>query len=101
MTTPPPEPTGYCFCGCGTQIGYRRYFAQGHDKAAEAAYIAVHHGASIPAFLAAHGYGPDNSVTLAAVEAGTWQECPKNGCVYRGTEASVRTHLKKHKDGGT
>lgn len=91
------EPTGFCFCGCKAAVGYGRFFAQGHDKMAEAAFIAIHHDGSVAQHLTAHGYGPNNSVTAAAVKAGVWQECPRPSCDYVGAPASIRNHLNKHK----
>jgi hypothetical protein len=96
--TDTPVPNGRCFCGCRTQIGFGRFFAPGHDKQAEAAFIAVHHEGSVAQLLHAHGYGPDKeqSVTRKAVEAGGWQECPRPDCGYVGAPASIRNHLAKH-----
>ncbi|MFH8813112.1 hypothetical protein ACH4GZ_38935 [Streptomyces hygroscopicus] len=88
------EPTGYCFCGCGKKVGYGRLFAQGHDKMAEAAFIAVHHGGSVAQLLQEHGYGPDKSITAAAVEAGAWEKCPR--CDYVGATNSIRNHMSRH-----
>ncbi|MDX3324728.1 hypothetical protein PV405_08615 [Streptomyces sp. ME02-6979-3A] len=93
-------PTGTCWCGCGTETGIGSFFARGHDKIAEAALIRAEYGGTVPRFLAAHGYGPDKSVTDAAVDKG-WIRCTIPGCKYTGTEASVRNHeAKPHKDGG-
>lgn len=91
------QPTGYCYCGCGKETGYGRYFAAGHDKTAEAAFLAIRHGGSVAQMLHAHGYGPneDTSVTKAAVDKGIWEECPRN-CGYRGTRESINGHLNRH-----
>lgn len=86
-------PTGNCWCGCGKEVGLGKFFAAGHDKAAEAALIAVKYGGSVPEFLHTHGYGPDNSVSHAAVKAGAWEQC--EDCDYMGTPASVRNHRRK------
>ncbi|WP_046249573.1 hypothetical protein [Streptomyces sp. MBT28] len=94
------QPTGRCYCGCGKEIGYGRYFAAGHDKTAEAAFLAIHHQASVAQMLHAHGYGPDDehSVTKAAVDKGLWQECPR-GCGYRGARESINNHVNRyHRD---
>jgi len=94
------QPTGRCYCGCGKQIGYGRYFAAGHDKTAEAAFLAIHHGGTVAQMLHAHGYGPDDtkSVTKAAVEKGLWEECPF-GCGYRGARESINNHItRRHKE---
>lgn len=87
-------PNGFCWCGCGREVGLGKFFASGHDKRAEAAVMAVHYEASVARLLADHGYGPDKSVTAAAVEAGAWEECPRDDCDYRG--ASIRDHLNRH-----
>jgi hypothetical protein len=91
-----PSPTGACFCGCGKSVGYGRLFAQGHDKMAEAAFIAVHHGGSVAQLLKEHGYGPDKSITQAAVEAGAWERCIYGGCDYVGAPASIRNHINRN-----
>lgn len=88
-------PNGFCWCGCGAEVGLGRFFAQGHDKVAEAALMAVRYDASVPRLLAEHGFGPDNSVTAAAVDAGAWEKCQR-GCGYVGAPASIANHLRKH-----
>jgi hypothetical protein len=63
MPKPPPPkllPTGTCWCGCGSDTKRGSFFASGHDKRAEAAVILEEYG-DIPAFLVAHGYGPDGT----------------------------------------
>jgi hypothetical protein len=100
MTDTTAQPTGRCYCGCGKQIGYGRHFAAGHDKTAEAAFLAIHHQASVAQMLHAHGYGPDDtkSVTKAAVEKGLWEECPF-GCGYRGARESINNHItRRHQE---
>ncbi|MFF1301081.1 hypothetical protein, partial [Streptomyces sp. NPDC058296] len=88
-----------CWCGCGTETGIGSFFARGHDKIAEAALIAAEYGGTVPRFLAAHKYGPDRSVTEAAVKGGGWIHCSIKGCAYTGTETSVRNHeAKPHKE---
>ncbi|MEC4016125.1 hypothetical protein [Streptomyces sp. H27-D2] len=86
-------PTGTCWCGCGKEVGIGRFFAQGHDKVAEAALMAVRYGASVPRLLHDHDFGPANSVTAAAVESGAWEKC--SDCDYVGAPASIRNHQKK------
>ena len=88
-------PNGFCWCGCGREIGLGRFFAQGHDKVAEAALMAVRYEASVPRLLAEHGFGPGKSVTDTAVKAGAWEVCP-HGCGYVGAPASVTNHVRKH-----
>lgn len=88
-------PNGFCWCGCGREIGLGKFFAQGHDKISEAALMAVRYEASVARLLAEHGFGPDKSVTEAAVEAGAWERCPR-GCGYVGAPASVTNHIRKH-----
>jgi len=97
MSNTTAEPTGFCYCGCGKQIGYGRFFSAGHDKTAEAAFLAIHHDASVAQMLHAHGYGPDDakSVTKAAVDKGLWLECPR-GCGYRGARESINNHVTRH-----
>jgi hypothetical protein len=95
------QPTGYCYCGCGNTVGYGRYFAAGHDKTAEAAFLAIHHQGTVAQMLHAHGYrgvadrSEKSSVTKAAVDQGLWEECPK-GCGYRGTRESINNHVNRH-----
>ena len=93
-------PTGFCWCGCGAETGIGSFFARGHDKIAEAALIAAEYGGTVPKLLAAHGYGPDKSVTEAAVTGGGWVRCSVKDCPYVGAEASVRNHeARPHKEG--
>ncbi|MEU1787139.1 hypothetical protein ABZ553_14940 [Streptomyces sparsogenes] len=91
--TDTPQPTGRCFCGCGREVGYGRYFAQGHDKLAEAALIAARYSGSVAQLLHAHKFGPDNSVREAAVRDGGWENCPY--CKYTGAPNSIRNHIGK------
>jgi hypothetical protein len=88
-------PTGTCWCGCGKQIGLGSFFAQGHDKVAEAALMAVRYDSSVAQLLHAHGFGAGHSVTQAAVEAGAWEQCVAADCDYRGAPASVANHRRK------
>ncbi|MEU1663528.1 hypothetical protein [Streptomyces sparsogenes] len=91
-------PTGNCWCGCGEDANIGKFFAQGHDKTAESALIALEYDGSVPHFLHAHGYGPQHSVTKAAVDKTDWQECT---CGYRGAPDSIRRHQKKSGHTGT
>ncbi|MEV7181672.1 hypothetical protein [Kitasatospora sp. NPDC093679] len=88
-------PTGTCWCGCRAVVGSGSFFAQGHDKIAEAALLAARYDNSVARLLAHHGFGPDSGVREAAVRNGYWQECPGAGCTYRGAPASIRVHRKK------
>ncbi|WP_327259935.1 hypothetical protein [Streptomyces sp. NBC_01240] len=101
MTEKKPRliPTGTCWCGCEKEVGLGKFFAPGHDKAAEAALIAVNWNRSIPEFLHAHGYGPQHSVSRAAVDAGVWEECDECSSKpgYRGAPASVAKHKSQHR----
>lgn len=94
-------PTGNCWCGCGREASIGKFFAQGHDKIAESALIALEYEASVPHFLHAHGYGPQHSVTNDAVERTDWTEC--NECTskpgYRGAPASIVRHRAKYHAG--
>ncbi|MFD5940317.1 hypothetical protein [Streptomyces griseus] len=87
-------PTGSCWCGCGTETGIGSFFTRGHDKIAEAAFIAARHGGSVARLLADNEFGPDaeESVREAALRRGGWIECSVDGCPYAGAEASVRKH---------
>lgn len=91
-------PTGTCWCGCGREVGLGKFFAQGHDKIAESALIALNYEGSVPHFLHAHGYGPQHSVTRAAVDKTDWEECDE--CTtkpgYRGAPASITNHKRKY-----
>lgn len=98
------RPAGRCYCGCGKDVGYGRFFAAGHDKVAEAAFLAIHHDASVAQMLHAHGYRPvadrndEKSVTWQAVDKEIWSECPR-GCGYRGAPESINNHLNRyHRD---
>jgi len=87
-------PTGTCWCGCGAETSLGAFFAQGHDKIAEAALLAVDYDGSVAQHLHAAGYGPGHSVSREAVRLGAWEECPK-GCGYVGAPASIRIHRKR------
>ncbi|MFH8574315.1 hypothetical protein [Streptomyces sp. NPDC017993] len=91
-------PTGNCWCGCGKEVGLGKFFAAGHDKAAESALIALKYGGSVPEFLHAHGYGPQHSVTHAAVDAEVWERCDqcKTEPAYMGAPASIANHKRKY-----
>lgn len=92
-------PTGFCWCGCGREIGLGKFFAQGHDKIAEAAYMAVHHEASVARLLADTNYGPGDERTIrqAALDEGGWEEC--RVCGYAGAPASIANHTRKYHQG--
>jgi hypothetical protein len=90
-------PNGKCWCGCDQDANIGKFFAQGHDKVAEAALMAVEYEASVPRLLAEHGFGPGNSVREAAVARGGWERCTY-GCGYVGAPASVRNHIRKYHD---
>lgn len=89
-------PTGTCWCGCGAEVGIGSFFAQGHDKIAEAALLVARYDGKVARLIAHHGFGPDKSVREAALENGDkWKRCPASGCGYDGTPASIRTHRAK------
>ncbi|MGH3585477.1 MAG: hypothetical protein ACRDQ0_04050 [Pseudonocardia sp.] len=92
-----PEPNGTCWCGCPDTPGYGRRFAPGHDKTAEAAYMAVHHGGSVAQLLHDKGFGPGGKETIreAALDRGGWKLCPR-GCGYAGAPASIANHVNRH-----
>ncbi|MET8451636.1 hypothetical protein [Streptomyces sp. NPDC005209] len=89
-------PTGTCWCGCGKDTAIGSYFVRGHDKIAEAALMALEYGSSVPQLLHRHGFGPQRSVTDAAVHASDcpWVRCQH--CGYAGAPESVRRHEAKH-----
>lgn len=91
-------PTGYCWCGCGREISLGKFFAHGHDKAAEAAYMAVHYEGSVARLLADAGFGPggDETIQEAALDRGGWKLCPL-GCGYAGAPTSITNHVRKHR----
>lgn len=91
----PVESTGLCWCGCGTKVGFGRFFAQGHDKKAEGALLDVAYDGSVAALLAAHGFDSGTSVVAAAVERGSWRRCPERGCSHAGSVESMQNHLKR------
>jgi hypothetical protein len=53
--TPDVEPTGWCFCGCGSPTKPGKFFVISHDRTAEAAIIRERYG-NIAGFVLAHGY---------------------------------------------
>lgn len=95
------RPTGFCYCGCGKSIGHGRWFAAGHDKTAEAAFLVLHHGGTVAQMLHDHGYravadaNAEGSVTKAAINAGHWTACPR-GCGYRGAQESINNHVDRY-----
>ena len=94
-------PTGTCWCGCGKDTSLGAFFAQGHDKIAEAAYVAAEFGGSVAQLLHATGYGPGRPVIEEAVENGKWERCGfirEDGqrCWYCGAPASIRLHRNKY-----
>ncbi|MEV7441353.1 hypothetical protein AB0O22_09415 [Streptomyces sp. NPDC091204] len=101
MTDEKPRliPNGKCWCGCGKDANIGKFFAQGHDKVAEAALMAVQYEASVPRLLAEHGYGPDNSVRDAALTQGGWRYCDY-GCGYAAAPSSIRNHVRKYHEQG-
>ncbi|MFD5656545.1 hypothetical protein [Streptomyces hirsutus] len=86
-------PTGTCWCGCAKKVGAGSFFAQGHDKVAEAALLAAEYGSSVAQLLHAHGYGPGHSVSARAVSEGVWRKCPS--CAYVGAPASIANHTRR------
>jgi len=92
-----PAPDGTCWCGCPEIPGYGRRFAPGHDKTAEAAYMAVYHGGSVARLLHDTGHAPGGekgTVRAAALRNG-WELCPR-GCGYAGAPASIANHVNRH-----
>jgi len=53
------QPTGFCWCGCGTRVSRRAFFTTGHDRKSEAAILALKYEGSIASFVHAHGFGPE------------------------------------------
>ncbi|MGW1354854.1 hypothetical protein ACWCQE_37170 [Streptomyces sp. NPDC002409] len=94
MTDTNVVPTGRCYCGCRAEVGFGRLFAAGHDKIAEAAYLAAHHNGSVAELLAHKGYGPDSPVIEAAIANSDWERC-EHCDVYVGAPASIRNHMAK------
>jgi hypothetical protein len=91
-------PNGFCWCGCEKEVGLGKFFAQGHDKISEAALMAAEYEASVARLLAQHKYGPQRSVTQAAVDSGRWERC--DICGYPGAPESIRNHKRKYHQGG-
>ncbi|WP_328848951.1 hypothetical protein [Micromonospora zamorensis] len=89
-------PTGTCWCGCGKETGLGSFFAQGHDKIAEAALIAAEYGSQVAQILHKHGYGPGRPVIDEAVRRKAWVSCSAAGCWYKGTPGSMRIHQRKY-----
>lgn len=95
---PPEQPAHQRRAGVrADHSGYGRYFAPGHGKTAEAAFLAIHHDVSVAQMLHAHGYGPDDdrSVTKAAVDKEIWLDC-SHGCGYRGERESINNHVNRY-----
>ena len=61
-------PMGECWCGCGTEVSVRSFFAAGHDRRAESMLAALEYG-SLADMLAAHGYGPGRTSLYDAFQA--------------------------------
>lgn len=89
-------PTGTCWCGCGKETSLGSFWAQGHDKIAEAALVAAEYGSSVAQLLHKYGYGPGRPVIDEAVHRGNWEACGHPGCWYKGTKESVRGHKRKY-----
>ncbi|ORT46850.1 hypothetical protein KBI5_22975 [Frankia sp. KB5] len=62
---------------------------------AEGALLAAEYEGAVARLLERHGYGPDRSVTEAAVTTGRWEWCGHDGCTYAGTPESIRNHRSK------
>jgi len=86
--------TDTCWCGCQRETTRGAFWFQGHDKIAEAALNALDHRDSVAQRLHDRGFGPDRSVTAAAVQHGGWSRCEH--CGYPGRPASVRLHQAKY-----
>jgi hypothetical protein len=41
MKAAQPDPTGWCFCGCGSKVQPGKYFIQTHDRTAEATILST------------------------------------------------------------
>ena len=89
-------PTGTRWCGCGKETSLGSFFAQGHDKIAEAALMASEYGSQVAQLLHKHGYGPDRPVVDEVVRSGRWEACTATGCWYKGAPESVRVHRRKY-----
>ena len=96
----PLRPARLCLCGCKTEIGDSSYFARGHDKLAEAAYLALKHDGTVARLLADNGYNETNSVIEAALAdpAAGWERCPV--CQHPGNPQTMRYHAKMHARSG-
>lgn len=57
-STPRPQPTGDCYCGCGRAVGPGAHFRTDHDKKAEGDLNAILHGDNVVQRIVDHGYGP-------------------------------------------
>jgi hypothetical protein len=98
--TPIPLPTGSCFCGCGTPTNLGAYWAQGHDKKAEADMNSLHHGDQVVQRLVDLGYGPDGkNLQEETLRTGTRELCGHPGCAATGKPGSegLRRHRATHR----
>lgn len=88
-------PTGRCWCGCGTDTPNGSFFTRGHDKVAEAAFLALRYQGSVAQLLQAHGFDADRSVTAAAADEPdcSWDRCPT--CRYPGNATSIANHRRR------
>jgi len=64
------QPTGECWCGCGSSVGPESFFAQGHDSTLEAVIVRVHYGGRA-GLAKQHGYGPGGK--NAQAEMAQWK----------------------------
>jgi hypothetical protein len=51
---------GRCWCGCGTSVPTKKFFAPHHDRKAETMLMKLHYG-SIANMVASHGHDSDKS----------------------------------------
>ncbi|MFF8786697.1 hypothetical protein [Streptomyces sp. NPDC015125] len=86
-------PTGYCFCGCGEEVGIGRWFVLGHDITSAGALRTVEEGElSLPERLDKAGFGPERSVVQEAIDRAGWVSC--EGCAYAGKPAGLAAHVR-------
>ncbi|MBN6034068.1 hypothetical protein [Amycolatopsis sp. 195334CR] len=96
------NPSGWCYCGCGSEIAPGAFFRQGHDKKADADLNAIHHGDTVAQRIVDRGYGPGGvNLHERAIELGVRERCGIDDCNVSGVPGSygMRRHRASHQHG--
>jgi hypothetical protein len=97
-----PQPTGTCYCGCGSEVGPGAYFRTGHDKKAEGDLNAIRHRDSVVQRIIDCGYGPNGkNLHQNAIDLKVRELCGIDGCNVSGVPDSfgLRRHRGTHETG--